>query len=244
MSGPGQPAPPAADRGRGVAVVVAVKRLSAAKTRLASLFEAPVREQVVLAMLVDTVSAALAVPEVASVTVVTPDEVAGAAARRLGAGVLADPTPAGHPDPLNSAVAAAEAALRPRFADVVALQGDLPALRSAELAAALRAARAHRRSFVADRHGVGTVALLAFGAPLRPQFGADSAARHRLSGAVELAGDWPGLRCDIDTPDDLAAARLLGVGPATARATDGEQRVKCAAGWKCPPIVGNNSQGD
>ena len=29
---------------------------------------------------------------------------------------------------------------------------------------------------------------------------------------------WPGLRCDVDTPADLAVARRLGVGAATARA--------------------------
>ncbi|MGZ4583781.1 MAG: 2-phospho-L-lactate guanylyltransferase, partial [Mycobacterium sp.] len=49
-------------------------------------------------------------------------------------------------------------------------------------------------------------------------FGSDSSARHRRSGAIELTGAWPGLRCDVDTPDDLAAARRLGVGAATARA--------------------------
>ena len=28
---------------------------------------------------------------------------------------------------------------------------------------------------------------------------------------------WPGLRCDIDTPEDLAVAYRLGVGQETAR---------------------------
>ena len=37
-------------------------------------------------------------------------------------------------------------------------------------------------------------------------------------GPVELTGPWPGLRCDIDTPEDLAAAERLGVGAATAEA--------------------------
>ena len=32
-----------------------------------------------------------------------------------------------------------------------------------------------------------------------------------------MTGGWPGLRCDIDTPDDLAAALELGVGTATKR---------------------------
>ena len=102
--------------------------------------------------------------------------------------------------------------------NIAVLQGDLPALRPDELSAALLAAARHRRSFVADRQGTGTSALFAFGVPLDPRFGAGSASRHRLSGAVELRGTWPGLSCDIDTPDDLAQAQLLGLGPATAGA--------------------------
>lgn len=202
---------PAADAD--VAVVIAVKRLAAAKTRLAPIFSSATRESLVLAMLVDTISAA---GQVAPVTVVTPDPVAAEAARDLGARVLVDPTPDGHPDPLNNAIGAAEASLRTSVPNVVALQGDLPALQPRELHEAITAARAHPRSFVGDRHGTGTAALFGFGVALAPVFGRDSAQRHRHSGAVELTGAWPGLRCDIDTPDDLTAARRLGVGKRTA----------------------------
>ncbi|WP_396922193.1 2-phospho-L-lactate guanylyltransferase [Mycolicibacterium sp.] len=208
MSGPRTPS---AD----VALVIAVKRLTAAKTRLAPIFSASTREAVVLAMLVDTVTAASAV---APVTVVTPDDVAADAARQLGAAVITDPTPAGHRNPLNNAIAAAEAELRTSTPNIVVLQGDLPALQPQELDEALTAARNYPRSFVGDRHGTGTSALFAFGVPLQPAFGADSAAHHRHSGAIELTGAWPGLRCDIDTPDDLLTARRLGVGAATAQA--------------------------
>ena len=201
-----------------VGLVIAVKRLTAAKTRLAPMFSARTREDVVLAMLVDTITAAIAVPALRSVLVVTPDEDAADAARQLGALVLPDPTPQGHHDPLNNALTAAEVVARRENTNVVALQGDLPALRTVELAEAIGAARAHARSFVTDRHGSGTSALFSLGAPLDPHFGLDSAQRHRRSGAVELTGDWPGLRSDIDTPDDVLALNDLGVGPATARA--------------------------
>ena len=201
-----------------VALIIAVKRLAAAKTRLAPVFSARTRESVVLAMLMDTLTAAARVDSLRSVTVITPDDAAAAAATELGADVLADPTPEGHPDPLNNAIAAAERAVGGSFANVVALQGDLPALQTQELNEAIAAARQHRRSFVADRLATGTAALFAFGSPLDPQFGPDSSARHRSSGAIELTGAWPGLRCDVDTPTDLAAARRLGVGAATARA--------------------------
>jgi Guanylyl transferase CofC like len=45
-----------------VALIIAVKRLAAAKTRLAPVFSARTRENVVLAMLVDTLTAATGVP--------------------------------------------------------------------------------------------------------------------------------------------------------------------------------------
>ena len=201
-----------------IGLVIAVKRLGAAKTRLAPVFSASTRENVVLAMLIDTITAASAVPAVRTVTVVTPDEGAADAARQLGARVLTDPTPEGHRDPLNNAISVAEAAVRDETPNIVVLQGDLPALQPQELADAITAGRRYRRSFVGDRHGTGTSALLAFGVALLPRFGPDSAQRHRNSGAIELTGAWPGLRCDIDTPDDLLVARRLGVGAATAAA--------------------------
>jgi 2-phospho-L-lactate guanylyltransferase len=200
-----------------VEVIIAVKRLGAAKTRLAPVLSAAGRENVVLAMLVDTISAASAVPAVRAITVVTPDDVASATARGLGAHVLADPTPDGHHDPLNNAIVAAARVVGASASNIVALQGDLPALQPRELAEAIAAARHHPRSFVGDRHGTGTSALFAFGVAPEPLFGPDSARRHADSGAAELTGPWPGLRCDIDTAEDLSIAMRLGVGPATTR---------------------------
>ncbi len=112
---------------------------------------------------------------------------------------------------------------------MVGLTADLPALRPAELAEALRAARAGPpdvRHFVADASGTGTVLLAAPpGVPLRPRFGSGSAAAHAASGARPLAGDWPSLRRDVDTAADLATAARLGLGPRTAALTVG-----CRAG--------------
>jgi 2-phospho-L-lactate guanylyltransferase len=99
---------------------------------------------------------------------------------------------------------------------VAALSSDLPALRPEELAAALAAAAAVPRGFVADAAGTGTTLLTASGVPLDPRFGRDSAAAHAASGARALDGDWPGLRRDVDTPADLRGAAGLGLGTATA----------------------------
>ncbi|HEX7322608.1 MAG TPA: 2-phospho-L-lactate guanylyltransferase [Mycobacterium sp.] len=201
-----------------IGLVIAVKQLAAAKTRLAPIFPAHVREAVVLAMLVDTITAASAVAALNRIIVVTPDDAAAATAAKHGADVVHDPTPEGHRDPLNNALAAGAQTVADSVTNIVALQGDLPALQPYELDEAIAAASCYQRSFVADRHGTGTAALFAFGVTLDPQFGRDSSARHRHSGAMELTGAWPGLRCDVDTPEDLAAARQLGLGGATARA--------------------------
>lgn len=203
-----------------VGVIIAVKKLSAAKTRLAPLLSGDIREHIVLAMLVDTIAAVHGVSGIASVTVVTPDPDAVSVVRQFDATVMSDPTPGGHPDPLNNAVTVAWRSVVTHTPNVLVLQGDLPAVKSTEIAGALMAARTNRRSFVADRHHAGTSALFAFGCPPAPRFGADSARRHRNSGAVELIGDWPGLRCDIDTPDDLLEARLAGLGPASSAAIE------------------------
>ena len=140
-----------ADGAGDIALIIAVKRLAAAKTRLAPVFSARTRESVVLAMSTDTLTAAARVRSLRSITVVTPDEAAAAAAADLGADVLTDPTPDGHRDPLNHAIAAAERALADTATNLVVLQGDLPALQTQELDEAVAAARHHRRSFVADR---------------------------------------------------------------------------------------------
>ncbi|WP_218014534.1 CofC family guanylyltransferase [Mycolicibacterium palauense] len=225
--------------GPDVGLIIAVKRLASAKTRLASAFSAEYREQLVLAMLVDTIAAARRVRALASITVVTPDEAAAAAVTELGAEAVHDPTPDGHPDPLNNAIDVAAATVpaggvtttraartdqaaraAQGIPNIVVLQGDLPAMQPHELTEAIATARRYPRSFVADRHGTGTVALFGFGVPLNPRFGPDSAARHRDSGAIELTAAWPGLRCDIDTPEDLISARSLGVGAMTRRTAD------------------------
>ena len=68
-----------------------------------------------------------------------------------------------------------------------------------------------------DADGTGTTLLAtAPGSPVRPRYGPGSARAHRAAGAVELVGDWPSLRHDVDTAADLLAAASLGLGPATS----------------------------
>jgi 2-phospho-L-lactate/phosphoenolpyruvate guanylyltransferase len=195
--------------------VVPVKRLGLAKSRLYAVGRPrPEHEELALSLALDTVAAALRAAEVARVVVVTDDPAAAAAVTALGAVVVPDEPDAG----LNPALAhgaLAAAALGPDDG-VALLSADLPALRPEELGAALRAATGER-AFVPDADGSGTTLLAtAPGIPVRPRYGRGSAAAHRATGAVELAGDWPSLRHDVDTAADLRAAAGLGLGPATA----------------------------
>ncbi|MCW2613652.1 MAG: hypothetical protein JWN08_646, partial [Frankiales bacterium] len=81
-------------------VVVPVKRLAVAKSRLAS-YGGPVREQLALAFAQDVVAACLACPLVARVLVVTDDPLAAAELAALGARTAPDDPDAG----LNPALA-------------------------------------------------------------------------------------------------------------------------------------------
>jgi 2-phospho-L-lactate guanylyltransferase len=194
------------------AVVLPVKRLAAAKARLRGAVPAPAHDRLVLAFAVDTVTAVLACPAIAEVIVVTDDPAVRERVAELGALVVPDDPDAG----LNAAVAHGAALATGGGLGVAALTADLPALHPADLADALGAAGG-RRSFVPDASGVGTVLLAAPpGVRLDPRFGPESAAAHAASGAARLPGDWPSLRRDVDTADDLAFAVALGVGRHTA----------------------------
>ncbi len=218
-------------------VLLPVKVLARAKSRLAVL-AGDRRRELALALAADTVAAVLACPAVARVIVVTSDPVAGPLLAALGAVVVPDepagldgPTGSGDPDDpgpqdlLNAALrhGAAVAARRWPGTGFAALTADLPALRPAELATALRAAEATtasataRAAFVPDAAGVGTT-LYAVppGGEFLPLFGGASRARHAASGAAEIdLDDLAGLRRDVDTPEDLQVVLALGAGPRT-----------------------------
>ncbi|MGW1159564.1 2-phospho-L-lactate guanylyltransferase [Streptomyces sp. NPDC002513] len=199
-------------------VVVPLKALARAKSRLSDTAADGLRPGLALAFAQDTVAAALSCAAVRDVAVVTGDPLAARELAALGARIVAD-EPA---DGLNAALvhgAAAVRGARPGAA-VAALNADLPSLRPVELARVLDAAAEFPRAFLPDATGIGTTLLAAGpGRELLPAFGTDSRARHRASGAVEIALDAvDSVRQDVDTGDDLRAALALGVGPRTAAA--------------------------
>jgi 2-phospho-L-lactate guanylyltransferase len=202
----------------GVDLVVPVKALNRAKSRLVGVTGDPITHAALAqAFALDTVSAALCAEGVRRVLAVTSDPVIEAEMAALGVESVSEPKTAG----LNAAVRRGAEALRNRDRAVAigALQADLPALRPAELAAAIASADG-RRAFCPDRQGTGTTLLLgAAGAEVNPRFGAGSAGAHAASGAAVLIGTWPSLRCDVDTADDLRLATTLGLGFRTACVT-------------------------
>ncbi|MBB3052315.1 2-phospho-L-lactate guanylyltransferase [Prauserella isguenensis] len=222
--------------------------VSAGSPDFAGLRSPGTHPSLVLALARDTVSAALDTPGVDRVVVVTSDVDALVALAELGADVVDD---RGAPD-LNTALRTAERLIR---ADVTAgaagtsgaggaagaaspgdacgvvgaLQADLPALRTGDLAAALAEADG-RRAYTADRHGTGTTLLLsAPGEPLAPAFGPGSAQAHAHSGAMAVTAAAPSLRSDVDTPSDLRHARTLGLGPSTTELLGRSGAVPAAA---------------
>ena len=192
-------------------VVIPVKVLAVAKSRLAGLRDAD-RRALALAMAADTAQAAIASPVVGGVVVVSDDPLVAAEVEAMGARVIADSPAAG----LNAALAAGA-----RHAEgwwpgrgVAGLLADLPALRPEELTAALTCAATTEHGFVPDAEGTGTTLYAARpGAAFTPSFGPGSRSLHAKAGATELPVPiGAGLRQDVDTLDDLRSAAAIGLG--------------------------------
>ncbi|MEV7375402.1 2-phospho-L-lactate guanylyltransferase [Streptomyces sp. NPDC090301] len=202
----------------GWTVLLPVKPFPFAKSRLAA-WAGDSRTDWARAFFLDTLRSVSRTPEVSRIVVVTADPSARDLAGERGAECVEELSPRG----LNSAVRAGAARASVRGARTVAvLTADLPALRSEELTRVLDAAAGHRRAFLTDHTGIGTTVLTArVPTLLTPRFEGASRQRHAASGAVELdVAEVPGARLDIDTPDDLVAARALGLGPYSCAVDD------------------------
>lgn len=194
----------------GWTVLIPVKASGRGKSRI--LLDPARRQELALAMAMDTAAAAAAAPPVRAVVAVAED---AADAEALGAivGVVARLTSVRG---LNSSIMDA---VRDLAGPVAVLPGDLPSLLPAELALALGFAGPHRLAVVADRQGSGTTLLAASGArQLRPRYGPGSFAAHLTAGAVHVpTAPSSGLRRDVDVLEDLLADFASGaaIGPLT-----------------------------
>jgi 2-phospho-L-lactate guanylyltransferase len=94
-------------------------------------------------------------------------------------------------------------------APIAIFHADLPLLRLEDAEALFEAAERSGCAIAPDRHGTGTNGLaIADGRRFRFAFGPMSFARHTAeAGAQHEVVERPGLALDVDTPDDLQAAR-------------------------------------
>jgi 2-phospho-L-lactate guanylyltransferase len=202
--------------------VLPVKRLDAAKQRLAAGIPGGRRRELAAAMVADVLEAIVEARGIDRLIVVTGDPIAQELAAGASAEVVPDPEDAGHVQAALAGIARAEVEGAGR---VVLLAGDCPLLDPRELDRLLTGVPERYVGIVPDRHGSGTNALL-LSPPdaIVPAFGEGSCARHVAAAReAEVAfgtEELPSLELDLDTPADLIAlTRELERHPGRARRT-------------------------
>jgi 2-phospho-L-lactate guanylyltransferase len=190
--------------------IVPVKRLAAAKSRLASVLPARRRRELVAFLLKRTLDVLQSDPGVEGIIVVGRDRVVSALARRNGASFVSE----GERGGLNRALTRARIAAVRRGAEAVMIvPADLPLLSAEDIARVRR--KAGRPPFVVvgpDRSGGGTnVLYLAPPGVIGFYFGEGSCRRHiraaRQAGVRAAILHRKALAQDLDQPEDL---RCLG----------------------------------
>ena len=202
--------------------ILPVKRLYAAKQRLALGLKGEQRRRLVEAMVGDVLEAIGGARSIERTIVVSGDPVAQELAAGAGAEVVPDPEDGGHNQAALAGIARAEAE---GAGLVVLLPGDCPLLDPRELDGLLTGVPERYVGVVPDRHGTGTNALvLSPPDAIGPAFGEGSRDRHvalaRQAGVPFGIDEVPSLGLDLDTPADIIAlTRELEARPGRARRT-------------------------
>ena len=189
-------------------VLIPLKRLDAAKTRLAPALTKDERGRLMAGMLARVARAALRA-HAGRVALASSDPAAPELARRLGVECVSD---AGLP--WNEGLVHARSLLERPAAAVLYLAGDLPLIDPADVAALVEAG-GERTAVIGRAHDGGTNALWVCPASaMVPVFGAAGSAsvhtaRAGEHGLAAVIVDRPGIAHDVDTPGDLAAVRRL-----------------------------------
>jgi len=189
-----------------ISALVPAKALDQAKGRLASLLSEEERRQLALAMLEDVVRALQAVPEIDSVTVISPDAEVLALARDLGATGLEEPAAVrGINQALSSGM---EAAVEEGADTLLILLADVPAVTPGDVQSVLGQLPEGRGVAICPSSAKGTSMLA-----LRPpdaipfRFGQNSFAAHRREvmarGIRATVSRIDAVAHDIDEPEDL-----------------------------------------
>jgi 2-phospho-L-lactate guanylyltransferase len=213
----------------GWTAIVPVKRWALAKSRLAR--DEDMRGRLARAFALDVLHELGRSAQVEAIVIVSAEAGLAPIAWRLGATVIVD-RPLRSGNGLNLAIDAGRHwALARRPGDpVVVVPTDLPAMSAETLDNFLGSLGRRPRCFVPDAAGTGTTLLCAERpGDLDPAYGIGSALAHEARGHVARPDADARLRRDVDTVDDLAQARLLGLREESAR-------VRPAPGH-CPPTL-------
>jgi 2-phospho-L-lactate guanylyltransferase len=198
-------------------ILVPVKNLSAAKQRLAALFDQATRTELAQAMLFDVLETLGTWSTRPDVSIVTSDPLAIHLAHQFHFSVIPDNANRSQTDAIAMATRFCEA----EGVDyTLAIPGDIPLMQSWELEAILRSAPAEGSVLVRAADARGTNAIWRRPAGLFPaRFGNDSFEPHhaaaQATGKPCLVLSLPGIALDLDTPADL---RVLAAAPGETRA--------------------------
>jgi 2-phospho-L-lactate guanylyltransferase len=186
----------------GAHVLVPLKRLDGAKTRLAGLLGPDERAGLMVAMLADVLHAVAVSALVARVTIVSSEPVAPALARGHGVSAWHD-----RGLPWNDALAEAMAAVVAE-ACVAIVSADLPLVRAPEIDHLVRSTPERGLAIARALDGGTNAVVMRPPGVLATCFGTPgSAARHaasaRAAGLGAVTVDLPGTALDLDTPQDV-----------------------------------------
>ncbi|HKW16492.1 MAG TPA: 2-phospho-L-lactate guanylyltransferase [Terriglobales bacterium] len=185
-------------------ILIPVKKLSAAKQRLATVLDQPSRTELAHAMLADVAEAAAA-SACDDVAVVTSDELAVELARQHGFEVIRDEPNVSETDAIEMATRLCESR---GIVDTLVIPGDIPLVEAAEIRAIYENAPETGTVLVPSLDKRGTNAVLRCPSSIFAlRFGNDSFMPH-LSAAIAsdrscVVLSLSGIALDIDTPEDL-----------------------------------------
>jgi 2-phospho-L-lactate guanylyltransferase len=192
------------------AAILPVKRLDAAKERLAEALGAGSRAALAGAMFSDVIGALERTAMLEAVIVVSGDDRVRDVLAGRDVVLIEDPAEKGQSHAARTGIARAAALGCERAALV---PSDCPLLEPIELDGLLAASAGADVVIVPDRHGTGTNALVVDpSGTFEPQFGPESLRRHveqaERRGLAYTIERPPSLTLDVDTGDDLLALAI------------------------------------
>jgi 2-phospho-L-lactate guanylyltransferase len=189
-------------------VVIPVKEVIGAKSRLALAVPAHLRQGLAMAMLEDVLNAAAGARNVAGLIVVTVDEAATHLAKKYAARIITEGATSGHSGAVNTAAAILAREGRRGF---LQMPLDIPLVSSEEISAVVAMHRQQPSFIIAPSNDeLGSNGVLVSPPTAVPlSFGDDSFFPHlqaaQRCGITPQVIRLPGFSLDIDRPEDLAA---------------------------------------